>query len=231
MIGKDISLVIPLFNEESNVENIYAKIKKSFGTKLSYQLVLVNNGSWDKTKKIIENLSKKDRNVLLIDVKKNIGYGFGILSGLNSATGDIIGWIDGDDTTDPNDVYLLYKKMKETSSDVGFSERIVRGQNLFRKLESFFYNTLLFVLYGRNFRDINSKPKLIKREAYRKFNLQSKDWFVDTEFCISAYNRKLSHTRILRREVERRHGKSAVKLTTALEFFKNIMWYRVLNHI
>lgn len=227
----DLSLAIPLYNEEENLESIYTGIKKALGNNISYELILVNNGSCDRTKEIIQKLASKDKNVKLVGVKTNIGYGFGVVSGLNSASGKIIGWIDGDDTTDPTDIYLLYQKILHTKSDVGFSERVERGQNVFRKLESFFYNTLLFALYLRNFRDVNSKPKLIKGEIYKTFNLQSKDWFVDTEFCVNVYKKKLKFCRIIRRERPRSYGRSAVKITTTMEFLKNILKFKVLGHI
>ncbi len=227
----DLSLVIPLYNEEENVENIYTGIKKAFAGKVAYELLFVNNGSRDKTREIIKRIASKDKNVKLVDVKTNIGYGFGVVSGLNAASGKIIGWMDGDDTTDPADVFLLYKKMSDTGSDAGFSERVERGENLFRKLESFFYNTLLFLLYQRNFRDVNSKPKLIKKEHYKTFGLRSKDWFVDTEFCVNAYSKKLRFCRIFRKERPRPHGRSAVKITTALEFLKNILSFRINGRI
>ena len=227
----DLSLAIPLYNEEQNLESMYAGIKKAFGNNIFYELILVNNGSWDRTKETIQKLASKDKNVVLVDIKKNIGYGFGVISGLNAARGKVVGWVDGDDTIDPADIYLLYQKMLHTKSDVGFSERVERGQNIFRKLESFFYNTLLFALYMKNFRDVNSKPKLIKEEIYKTFNLQSKDWFVDTEFCVNVHKRKLKFCRIFRKENHRTYGRSAVKLTTAMEFLKNILRFKILGHV
>ena len=227
----DFSLVIPLYNEENNVENIYNGIKKAFESKFQYELLLVNNGSTDRTKEIIKRIASKDKKVVLVNIENNIGYGFGVVLGLNSANGEFIGWIDGDDTIDPENVILLYEKVIATNSDIGFSERINRGENIFRKLESFFYNTLLLILYFRNFRDVNAKPKLIRNAIFKNFNLKSKDWFIDTEFCINSYKRGLKNCRILVIEKSRRHGKSAVKITTALEFLKNIIKFRFLHHV
>lgn len=231
MAKPELSIVIPFFNEEANVENVYKKINRSLNGKLSYQLVLVDNGSSDDTARILHDLSKTDRKIKIVTVKKNIGYGFGIVSGLNSADGEIIGWTDGDDTIDPNSYLMLYRKMKETGCDAGLSERTDRGQTAYRKIASFWYNTMLFLMYMKNFRDVNAKPKMIKRAAYKTFRLKSKDWFVDTEFCINVYKKKLKFCRLLTAAGERKKGKSTVRRATIIEFLKNAISYRILGKV
>ncbi len=227
----DLSLVIPFFNEEGNIENVYKKIKQALDGNLSYQLVMVDNGSSDNTARILKHLSKDDRRIKIVTVKKNIGYGFGIVSGLNSADGEIIGWTDGDDTINPNSYFSLYRKMKEEGCDAGLSERTDRGQTTYRKIASFWYNTLLFIMYMKNFRDVNAKPKMIKKTAYSTFNLKSKDWFVDTEFFINVYKKKLKICRILTVAGERKKGKSTVRRSTIVEFLKNAISYRFFSKV
>ncbi len=231
MKSLDLSLVIPFFNEENNIEKLYKDIKKSLGESISYELIMVNNGSRDRTKEIIKNLRRRDSRVVLVDIKNNLGYGYGITFGMNAAKGKIIGWIDGDNTIDSNYFYTLFKKMIDTKSVVGFSQRDNRGQSIVRRIESFIYNILLDTLFLKNFYDVNSKPKMITRQLYKSFTLTSKDWFIDTEFCINVYKRKVKTCKIHVKEKHREHGKSAVKITTALEFLKNIIKYRFVNHI
>ncbi|MDD5499843.1 MAG: glycosyltransferase, partial [Candidatus Nanoarchaeia archaeon] len=82
----ELSLVIPLFNEEENVVsllNVLTSALKKEG--ISYEVLAVDNGSMDNTGDLIDKFSKKCRNVIKIKVKENKGYGFGVLSGLKKA--------------------------------------------------------------------------------------------------------------------------------------------------
>ena len=89
------SLVIPCFNEADNIENLIKRINK-IQKKSNIEIILVNNGSTDTTADILKKNSYLLKNIKVVKIEKNIGYGFGIVTGLNSAKGNILGWTHSD---------------------------------------------------------------------------------------------------------------------------------------
>ena len=101
MVAK-YSLVIPCYNEEDNIDPLIGNAMDIIQNN-SYEIILVNNGSEDKTKEKIEYYSKKHSNIKHINIKKNIGFGYGVFEGLKKCSGHIIGYTHADLQTDPND--------------------------------------------------------------------------------------------------------------------------------
>ena len=99
----NISLVIPCYNEGKNIPLILERCK-TFSEYPDIEVILVDNGSTDQTPKILSDLLPIHPNCRSIRVEQNQGYGFGIKSGLESATGDILAWTHADMQTDPQDI-------------------------------------------------------------------------------------------------------------------------------
>ena len=89
------SIVIPCFNEEGTIKLILEKTKNPFKEN-NIELIIVNNGSTDNTKNILEELINNYPQASYINLEKNIGYGGGILKGLSHCKGEIIGWTHAD---------------------------------------------------------------------------------------------------------------------------------------
>ena len=96
------SLIIPCYNEGENIPLLINRLKKIFKDK-GNEVILVNNGSTDQTQEIIDKQIKGLENFKVVRIFKNIGYGHGILKGLEIARGEILGWTHADLQTDPND--------------------------------------------------------------------------------------------------------------------------------
>ena len=140
----DVSIVIPFFNEGRNVDLIYDSLTHSFaGKSINYELIMVNNGSSDDTGQFISKIRKKDRRVKCVNVLHNRGYGFGILSGLHSAKGSYIGYVDGDDTQCSSAVPLIYEHALRNNCDICKGIRQTREDNVQRRIASNIYNLVL----------------------------------------------------------------------------------------
>ena len=98
-----LSIVVPCYNEAKNIPLILSGFDKAI-KRNDIEVVLVNNGSTDDSKMIFEELLPKYTFARLVNVIENKGYGFGILSGLEQAKGEYIGWTHADMQTDPKDV-------------------------------------------------------------------------------------------------------------------------------
>src|SRR6185312_6890896 len=97
-----LSLVIPCYNEAANLPLLLERCGK-LSANPDTEIILVDNGSTDATPAVLENLLPEFPRCRSVRVQKNQGYGFGILSGLAAAEGDILGWTHADLQTDPMD--------------------------------------------------------------------------------------------------------------------------------
>jgi len=224
----EVSIVLPFYNEEGNVRKVLQDLALEFGKeKVNYEIVAVNNGSWDKTPSIISDLRRRNKRIKRVDVKKNQGYGFGILTGLRGARGKYVGYGWGDGQVLASDFVKVFQELKSKKLDICKVRRLNREEGLSRVIQSKVYNNLLRILFFITLKDVNGCPKIMRREVYESLNLQSKDWFLDPELIIKAKrkNYKIEEVPIIFKKREK--GKSKVDLKTPLEFSKNILKYRL----
>ena len=130
----DISVVIPVFNEESNLLVLHERLVNVV-TSISnkYELIFVNDGSKDKSLQILKELAKKNPQIKYIDFSKNFGHQLAVFAGLEHAKGDAIVIIDADLQDPPELIKDLYHKMNE-GYDVVFAQREQRVGESWHKL-------------------------------------------------------------------------------------------------
>ena len=131
-----LSVVVPCYNEAENIPLIVSKFNKILEeSDEDIEVILVNNGSSDDSKNIFEKtISDIKEDIRVLNVKKNIGYGHGILSGLKIAKGEILSWTHADLQTDPSDVLSALKKFKKYND----SQLVVKGKRRKRNFIDFF---------------------------------------------------------------------------------------------
>ena len=109
----DLSIIVPLFNEEDSIIDLYSEIKKAVIKNFTYELIFINDGSSDNSSGVIKQLIKEDINIRLIDLFKNRGKAEALNSGFNLANGDIVVTLDGDLQDDPDEIPRLVNKINE----------------------------------------------------------------------------------------------------------------------
>ena len=162
-----ISLIIPCFNEEQNLEKLLGKLNlllNEFSDE-KIEMVIVDNGSTDNSNNIIRNHKLfLDKRISLLNIKKNIGYGDGLNQGINFSKGDVICWFHADLQFDPLDAIKIYKKFKNVLSK---EEIFIKGKRINRSLFDNFFtfgmSLLTFLLFKKKINDINAQPKIFKR--------------------------------------------------------------------
>jgi len=221
-----LSIIIPAYNEEkslgSTIHNIVDIFDKS---NVSYELIIVDNGSTDNSASIICRLIKEMPKIRSIKVYPNIGYGNGVLHGLRIAKGCILSFIPADGQIRAKDVLKICLKVQGSDIDVCKGVRIVRNDNFTRKFISFVYNSAFKLMFNCPYRDINSPPKVFKRSFYEAANLKSKDWFLDAEIMLKAYWNKYKVEEVPVIFLSRKSGWSKVHFVAILEFFKNMTYW------
>lgn len=144
---KKISIIIPVFNNDQTISLLYSEIKKVFKKiKANYQIVFVDDGSFDNSYKKIKNICDIDKNVLCIKLTKNFGQRFATMAGLKYSSGDYITNLDADLQDPPNLVKKFYDKIKNKNTDLLIAARSSVKESLFRKFTSFLQHKILSIL-------------------------------------------------------------------------------------
>ena len=200
------SLVIPCYNEAANLPLLLERCKE-LAVRPDVEVVLGNNGSTDSTTEVLENLLPKYPGCRSIRVEKNQGYGFGIVSGLKAAKGEILGWTHADMQTDPQDA-LFGLEIFEKQGD----EIFVKGRRYGRPFMDvvFTVGMSIFetVLLTRPMWDINAQPTMFSRNFFESWTDPPDDFSLDLYAYYQAQKCGLKVYRFPVRFGERAHGVS-----------------------
>ena len=171
MKNKKLSVVIPAYNEEKNLEILYEKLKSVLDRlKHEYELIFVDDGSTDKTFEVLEKLHKKDKRVKVIKFKKNFGQSAAMRAGFDYAHGDIIISMDADLQNDPNDIPALLNELNK-GYDVVCGWRYKRKDSLSKKIFSKFANFLRNHLTNEKVHDSGCTLRAYKKECVKDLEL------------------------------------------------------------
>jgi glycosyltransferase involved in cell wall biosynthesis len=193
--------------------------------------VLVGNyieGSDDETPQVVAKLAQSSQNIRTVIRPKQGMMGWDMRMGLDAARGTYIGVIDGDGQFPPESIIACLLKCELEDLDLTKTYRVIRDDGLYRRFISTVYNALFSLLFGFKVRDINSKPKIIRRDKYELLHLESDDWFADAEIVIRAreLGLKIGETPV-HFSINDNRG-SFVKPAAIVEFASNLLKYRFL---
>lgn len=161
----ELSVFFPCYNEESNIESTVSKalpLIKEIAPK--WEVLLINDGSKDKTLKKCQLLAKKYPNIRVINHPHNRGYGAAFKSGLY---GSIYNWIvftDADGQFDFQDINLLIQTQKSTQADMVIGFYLGRQVSLVRKFGSAIWQIAVYLLFGLKVKDIDCGFKMINKK-------------------------------------------------------------------
>ena len=201
-----LSLIIPCYNEAANLPLLLDRCSV-LGDSPDVEVILVDNGSTDKSSEVLEKLLPNYPHCRTVRVPVNQGYGFGIVSGLKYAQGDVLAWTHADLQTDPKDVlrglaffqlhgksiYVKGRRIKRPLADVFFTV----GMSLF---ETLLLRTPLW--------DINAQPNLFSREFYKTWKNPPHDFSLDLYAYFMAKNQNIPVHRFPVEFGKRAHGVS-----------------------
>lgn len=168
----DVSVVIPLYNEEGNVAELYRELKDVLNReKISHEILLINDGSSDRTTQLISELHSQDPCVTVINFRRNFGQTAAMSAGFDYARGDVIVTMDGDLQNDPADIPVLLAKIAE-GNDVVTGWRFARKDPFIsRKLPSMIANKIISFITGVHLHDYGCTLKAFKKEITQHIKL------------------------------------------------------------
>jgi glycosyltransferase involved in cell wall biosynthesis len=172
-----LSIIIPCYNEELSLNKLVNNCLDNINDNV--EIILVDNGSTDSTFKSLMSLSLPS-NVIPVRVKKNIGYGNGILQGLKKAKGEILSWTHADLQTDVSDVIKGFKRFE---NELVSKKCLVKGERKNRNLLDFFFTFSMgiysSILLNKWMYDINAQPKIFHCSFLEEFENPPLDFSLD----------------------------------------------------
>jgi glycosyltransferase involved in cell wall biosynthesis len=175
-----LSVFLPSHNEEGNVE----RVVKSYLAELprvtdDYEVIVVNDGSRDRTGEISDRLAAADSHVKVVHHPVNRGYGGAVISGIRAASKPYVLLCDGDGQFDPADIERMTPFVPEY--DVVAGRRARRADHLMRRINGKAWTTLVRVLLGITITDIDCGFKMFKREKLDGLELRAHGAMISTE--------------------------------------------------
>jgi len=165
----ELSIVVTIFNEQDNIKPLLDQLGAALH-KLSYEIILVDDGSTDLTVQRIREFA--DERVRLVILKGNYGQTAAMSAGINEAVGTYIATMDGDLQNDPSDIPSMLQKLKDENWDVVAGNRKNRQDGFFlRKIPSKMANKLIRGLTGSTITDYGCTLKVFRTEIAKSIGL------------------------------------------------------------
>ena len=171
----DISVVIPLYNEEESIPELYSWIERVMKEhSFSYEVIFVNDGSTDHSWETIESLAKTDNRVHGIKFRRNYGKSPALYCGFEKAQGDVVITMDADLQDSPDEIPELYRMIKEDGYDLvsGYKQNRKQGDPLSKTIPTKLFNATARKVSGiHNLHDFNCGLKAYKLEVVKNIEV------------------------------------------------------------
>jgi len=188
-----LSIVIPCFNEEKTISKVIDKILKL--SEIDKEIIIINDGSTDNTRKILDDLKNRSQIISIHNHDKNEGKGAALKTGFGKSNGDIILVQDADLEYDPNDYHKLIQPFYKTDAQIVYGSRFMGGDYV--RLHYFWHfiankllTTMTNIFTNLNMTDMETGYKVFKRECLQNIQLQEKGFGVEPELTIKLAKNK-----------------------------------------
>ena len=169
----DISVIIPLYNEEESLPELYAWIERVMkANSFSFEVIFVNDGSTDNSWKVIESLSQQSENVKGIKFRRNYGKSPALYCGFKEAQGDVVITMDADLQDSPDEIPGLYKMITEDGYDLVSGYKQKRYDPLSKTIPTKLFNATARKISGiNNLHDFNCGLKAYRRDVVKNIEV------------------------------------------------------------
>ena len=221
----ELSIVIPAYNEEENVTEIYNSLsdvaKKSGKT---YEIIFVNDGSTDNTLAKLKKLRGIDKKIKIISFTKNFKKASALAAGLKAASGKFIVTMDADMQDDPYEIPKLLEKMEE-GYDMVIGWKYPRKDPLSKVLASRIFNLLVRIVTGLKIHDCDSNFRAMKKEVIPHLELYSGLY---RYIPVIAHQKGFKLSEVKVKHQSRMHGKSKYSITRLYTGFFDLITIKFL---
>ena len=223
----DISIVIPLLNEQNSLEELSSSVSSVINDlNLKYEIILIDDGSTDNSWKIISKICLKNQHIKGIRFLKNFGKSQALSAGFKACNGDVVITMDADLQDDPNEIPELYKKINEDNFDLVSGWKKVRYDSIiFKNFPSKIFNWSARITSGLKLNDFNCGIKAYKKEVIQKVKLTG-----GMHRYIPVLAKNAGYNRITEKIVihhPRKHGKTKYGIDRFIKGFLDLitLWF------
>ncbi|OIP58187.1 MAG: glycosyl transferase [Candidatus Levybacteria bacterium CG_4_10_14_0_2_um_filter_36_16] len=227
-----LSIIIPAFNEEKTVGIVLDSIIKLKLPGIDKEIIVVDDGSSDKTSEIIEKVKKRNPELIFLNHKKNQGKGAAVVTGIKNARGDYIVIQDADSEYDPKYIANLLVPIQKKEAEIVYGTRLNRLPNLkgeeakplfvLHYLGNRFLSFITSILYGRWVTDMETCYKLFPRSAFENIRLRAKGFELEPEITAKLLKLGLSFKEVSITAIPR--GYNEGKKLSALHDGPRALW-------
>ncbi|OGN10143.1 MAG: hypothetical protein A3C61_03135 [Candidatus Yanofskybacteria bacterium RIFCSPHIGHO2_02_FULL_39_10] len=224
-----LSIVLPAHNEADNLPILIRDVTNyMMGLGWNYEIIVVNDGSTDRTKEILDTLQRTDSHIKAVHHPKNRGYGATLRSGFSLATKEWIFFMDSDRQFNIQEMSKLAEHVDKYDIVIGY--RKDRQDHLIRRINAGIFNMAVNLLFGLWIRDIDCAFKLLRREIVNKANLESNGALINTELLVRAKKLGYRIKQIPITHYPRLSGESSGgNIKVILRAVKEILLFRITN--
>lgn len=162
-----VSVVIPLYNEEQSLRELYEQLKAVLGRMGRYEIIFVDDGSTDGSVRVLHELRHRDRRVKIIRFRRNYGKSAALSVGFNYAQGEFVVTMDADLQDDPAEIPNLINELKK-GTDLVSGWKKKRFDPITKTIPSRFFNFVTSVLTGIRIHDFNCGLKAYRKEVVKE---------------------------------------------------------------
>jgi len=221
-----LSVVIPIYNEEENIQLLHAKLKEALVIlNNEYEILFVDDGSTDRTLSILEEIQAGDKHVIVLSLRRNFGQTAAFAAGFDFARGDVIVTMDGDLQNDPADIPKLLERIKDHDLVSGWRKK--RKDPFFtRRLPSIMANWLISKVTGVKLHDYGCSLKAYRRDVIKNLKLYGEmHRFIPA--VASWYGVRIAEVETVHHP--RMHGKSKYGISRTLKVVLDLITVKFLQ--
>jgi glycosyltransferase involved in cell wall biosynthesis len=222
-----VSIVVPVMDEEANARPLVDAVRDALGDGHPWELILVDDGSRDRTREIVSGIAREDPRVRLVALARNYGQSTAMQAGFDAARGEVVVTMDGDLQNDPRDIPLLLAKLAEGYDLVaGFR---IRRQDGFvtRKIPSWTANRIIRWITGVPIRDNGCSLKAYRRELLAGMRLYSEMHRFIPALAAATAGARITEVGV--RHHARARGKSKYGLSRVFRVLADLMAIKMIR--
>jgi glycosyltransferase involved in cell wall biosynthesis len=222
-----LSIIIPIYNEHDNILPLYDKLVPTLESIVKeFEIIMVNDGSTDRTEEILDILAEKDSRVKVIHFRRNYGQTAAMMAGIDHSSGDIIVPLDADNQNDPEDIPRLLDKINEGYDVVSGWRKDRKDKRFSRVLPSKIANWLISKVTGVKLRDYGCSLKAYRKQVIKDVKLYGE---MHRFMPIYASWRGARVAEIVVRHHPRRSGRTHYGISRTFSVISDLLLIRFLD--
>jgi glycosyltransferase involved in cell wall biosynthesis len=201
-----LSVFFPCFNESENLPLLLEQALKTLSTFADkVEVIVVDDGSTDTTKQIVQSYMSQDNRIRLVQHERNLGYGASLRSGIKAARYEWTFWTDGDLQFQLSSLKTFIAHASPQTAVIGYRKH--RADTFIRKVNGELYTQLINVLFGLRVRDIDCAFKLIPTKQLQQLSIRASGAFTSAEILIRLHKKGIRFVQLPVQHFPRKYGK------------------------